>query len=171
MTLQNFFNSTTVYEARQAAALKKHFELEIKKIPYTPGCAGDYEIVKRSKKYNDLFSNSIIEFKSDKMSRKTKHFYMEFEQTSNGWDTKKNSGHQLAIDKGCLLVIGVFEDFYCFDKTQFDLMINSVEHEQTCTRRRKNFNKDGMGTRAWRVPVKWASEFCNYHFTAPDMSK
>ena len=74
MTLQKIFNSTTVYEARQAAAFKKHFELEIKKIPYTPGCAGDYEIAERSEKYNELFSNSIIEFKSDKKSRKTKHW-------------------------------------------------------------------------------------------------
>ena len=171
MTLQKIFNSTTVYEARQADAFKKHFELKIKKIPFIPGCAGDYEIVEQSKKYNELFSNSIIEFKSDKKSRKTKHFYMEFEQTSNNWVTKKNSGHQLAIDKECLLVIGVFEDFYCFDKKQFDLMINSVQHEQRTTRRNINYNKSGMGTRAWRVPVKWAAEFCNYHFTAPDMSQ
>ena len=117
MTLKQFFKDTTKHEAVQAAAFEKHFSLETPmcKIPYTAGKQGDYLVTEGSEKYDSMFTHKVIEFKSDTKSLLTKHFYIEFEQTNNGWETSKPSGHKLAVDEGCLLVIGVKHEYYCFD--------------------------------------------------------
>ena len=116
MTLHNFFRKSAVYEARQAYLFQEHFDLKkaLVKIPFVPGASGDYRVQPdgSSDKYEELFTNTFIEFKSDRTCLRTRHFYVEFEQTSNNWFSRKASGHQLAIDESCLLVIEGFEKFY-----------------------------------------------------------
>ena len=174
MTLQKFFNATTIYETRQAQAFQNHFALKkpLLKIPFTSGCAGDYAIPIEgaSKKYTDMFRNRTIEFKSDRGSLYSRHFFVEFEQTCNSWDTCKPSGHVLAINEGHLLVVGVKEQFYCFDKESFELMLNSSDFDTRTTKRGKNGNKWGMHTRGFLVPVDAFKRFAKYIFVGEEMS-
>ena len=174
MALQQFFAAATVLEARQAQAFQKHFALGLPllKLPFQPGVAGDYRVQNEggSELFNSLFEHTVIEFKSDGKSLYSKHFFFEFEQTSDGWFSWSESGHVLALNTGCLLVIGVKQKYYCFDLASYTSMFNAGKYETRTTGSRKNGNMPGMFTRGWRIPVPVVKKFATYVFTVSKMS-
>ena len=105
-------------------------------------------------------------FKNDKASLKTGMFYVEYEQTSDGWFSRKSSGHALAIMRGCVLIISSGSKCLVFNEASFAEMEKG--YIRTCkTRLGVNGNPRGCQTRAKLVPVPFGVKTASFMY---DMS-
>ena len=168
--MQRHFGLSEIDERRQAITFSERFEVELEKIPQGPGVCGDYRVTKTSEKTKELESSlgypiigHLIEFKNDKASKKTGNLFVEFEQTSDGWFSRKPSGHALAISNGCVLVISAGEKTYVFNTENFQNLVKGATRD-LCTRPGRNGNRPGCYTRAKLVPLKTATGTACYRY-------
>ena len=158
--MQRHFGLSEIDERAQAVCFRNRFGVELTKIKQGPGVCGDYLVTDTSDSTLELeialghpLLGKRIEFKNDKASLKTGNFYVEFEQTGDGWFTRKPSGHAMAIDTGCVLVISSGENTFVFNDVSFAKLIQHATRD-VCTRAGRNGNRPGLHTRAKIVPVK-----------------
>ena len=151
--MQQYFKDHKTIESIQAAGFENHFNVALKELPPKAGCAGDYEIVESGGRFP---VGTIIEFKIDKMSKKTGRVYIEFEQTRDNFFTSKSSGVKLALEEGQIVV------FTCpnADRSYTNYVIETLEDYRTletksirtvATRQNVNFNPNGVRSRGFIV--------------------
>jgi len=148
-----------VVEREQALAFRLTFGVNLLKMPQGPGVTGDYLVTQTSRATEQLetalgynLEGRLIEFKDDKASLNTEHVYVEYEQTNDFWWSKKPSGHDLGIARGCVLVIASEPTCFVFNQTAFAELKNGTTKVRT-TKYRKNGNNPGQYTRGRIVPL------------------
>ena len=171
--MQNHFVVSEVVEREQAAYFSLLFGVDLERIPQGPGVTGDYRVVETSEHTEALeemlgypLTGKLIEFKNDIASLKYNSFYVEYQQTSDFWFTRKQSGHDLAIARGCVLVVSSGPKCFVFNETAYAEFIEGVTRERT-TKYRKNGNAPGSYTRGKIVPLKVAEHTASFVY---DMS-
>ena len=172
--MQRHFGLSEIDERAQAVSFSARFGVHLGKIKQGPGVCGDYLVEATSADTRELESalghplqGKRIEFKNDKASLKTGNFFIEFEQTGDGWFTTKPSGHAKAIDTGCILVISSGPNTYIFNENSFPQLIGRSTRELT-TRPGRNGNPPGVHTRAKIVPVKHGITTASYHYNTTE---
>ena len=162
--LNDFMETQETREAIQANVFAEHFGIRVEKIDYRLK-SGDFKVIQRSDLFDTWFDGyDTLEFKNDGKAKYSDNLYIEYEQTFNGWVSKKASGHKLAIDQGHLLVISINEENLVFNSTDFNRMINSGEFPTRTTTRNKNGNVDGMYTRAMLIHIDIGRKLATYKF-------
>jgi len=166
--MQNHFSVSEVVEREQAVYFSLRFGLDLERIPQGPGVCGDYRVIETSGYTEELESRlgypltgKLIEFKNDKASLKYNSFYAEYEQTSDFWNTRKPSGHDLAIARDCVLVISSGVRCFVFNAESYAVFIKGVTAERT-TKYRVNGNSPGSYTRGRIVPMKVAENTATF---------
>ena len=95
-TIIEHFAQSKLKEILQAADFESYFGVKLREIPQGPGITGDYSVRESSTKLDSIMGydcfNQKIEFKYEKMSKKTGNVFCEYEQTSDGGCTFKKSG-------------------------------------------------------------------------------
>jgi len=172
--MQSHFGLSEIDERAQAVSFSSRFGVQMSKIPQGPGVCGDYVVTETSHDTSELevalghpLLGKLIEFKNDKASLKTGNFYIEFEQTGNGWFTSKPSGHAKAIEMGCILVISSGANTYIFNENSFPNLLQRSTRELT-TRAGRNGNPPGVHTRAKIVPVKHGKSTASYYYNTTE---
>ena len=155
--MQVHFTESSIAETAQAIAFGEKFNCTLTKIKQGPGVTGDYIVSSGNMK------GKTIEFKDDISGLTTGNFYIEFEQTSDQWFTRKKSGHVLAIERGNLLVISVGKEDFLFDKDSYARFIQGDWKVRT-TRKGRNGNANGVFTRGWLIPIKRGRERCTLSY-------
>ena len=161
-----------VFENRQAHSFCAQFGTELERIPQGVGVVGDFTVVQTSGETNKLeqllgpLIGRRIEFKHDKTSTKYKSFFVEIEQTCDGWQTCRPSGHQKAIEMGCILIITSGSDCYIFDEESYFRLI-ACKIKTIGTKKGSNGNRMGCHTRAYIVPLKDAKRISPLIYTMP----
>ena len=160
--MQKHFLVSEVVERAQAVDFGLRFGVDLERIQQGPGVTGDYRVVETSEHTKKLerqlgytLTGKLIEFKNDIASLKYNSFYVEYEQTSDSWNTRKQSGHALAVARGCVLVVSSGPKCFVFNQTSYAEFIKGVTRERT-TKYRANGNEPGSYTRGKIVPLKWA---------------
>ena len=117
------FAVSEIAEREQAMYFSRRFGCDLERVQQGPGVCGDYLVLQTSEhtralelKLGDSLTNKLLEFKNDIASLKTKNFYTEFEQTSDFWNSRKQSGHDLAISQGCILVLSSGPKCFIFNE-------------------------------------------------------
>ena len=161
------FVVSEVEEHRQAADFSLRFGVILQRIPQGPGVTGDF-LVTQTEERTQTLENALgypllqrrIEFKSDNASKRTKNFYVEFEQTCDGWGIRYPSGHEKAINDGCVLVISSGKKTFVFNEESFEEFKRGTIMERT-TQYRKNGNAPEAFTRGYIIPVRVADATAN----------
>jgi len=166
--MQSFFAVSEVSERKQSEHFSQRFGCDLERIPQGVGVVGDYIVLKTSDFTKDLewelgypLQGRLIEFKDDKASLKWNTFYVEYEQTSNSWCTRRSSGHEKAILEGCILIISSGPLCLVYNKVSYIKLIAGAVRERT-TKFRVNGNNPSSFTRARIVPVKHALECASF---------
>ena len=102
-----------------------------------------------------------VEFKHDKAAKRTGRLFLEYKQTSDGWCTKKQSGHEKSILEGNILVITTQGECFVFNKTSYNALVKRTLHVRTTTHR-KNGNHPEAYTMGRLVSVGAARECASY---------
>ena len=133
-------------ERRQAEFFSIHFGVALIQLPQGPGICGDYRISITSALSESLeealgfnILGRFVEFKNDTASLRTKHLFIEFESTSDGWMHRQTSGHAKCIEEGCILVISSGTECFVFNQIDFERCLLFTKRER-CTSFRKNGN-------------------------------
>ena len=170
------FAVSYVTEKKQAADFSAKFGVELERLPQGPGVAGDYEIVNTSEHTLALEKalgfpvlGKVLEFKDDKTSLKYGTFFVEYEQTSDWWMSRKPSGHELAMAKGCILVISSGPRNFVFNQTQYAELVKGVTRILS-TKFRSNGNNPGSFTHGKIVPVARAVETASVVYNVSEQS-
>ena len=165
---QEHYVVSDVVEREQARAFRLTFGVNLQKMPQGAGVTGDYLVTQTSAATEQLESalgypleGRLIEFKDDKASLVTNHVYVEYEQTNDFWWSKNPSGHDLAIARGCVLVISSEPTCFVFNQTAFTELKNGTTKERT-TKYRKHGNNPGQYTRGRIVPLSVARETATF---------
>ena len=153
-----------IRERAQAAYFSRRFGCVLEKLPQGPGVCGDFLVTKTSPKTSPLedklgypLLGRFIEFKDDISSVKWKSFYVEFEQTSSSWRSRSPSGHEKAINEGCVLIISSGPKCFVYNKSSYSQLIEGVSNIKT-TDPGRNGNRPNSFTRARIVPLKHAAK-------------
>ena len=172
--MQAFFTVSEVAERAQAESFSQRFGVDLEKLEQGPGVVGDYEVLETSDFTRELESvlefplkGRAVEFKCDNASQRTGRFFVEFEQTSDSWYTRKLSGHEKAIVEGCVLVISSGPICFIYNSETYDRLIDGSVGER-CTKFRKNGNSPCSFTRARLVPLEHARKTASFVY---DMSE
>ena len=168
--MQQHFTVSDVVERAQAAYFSINFGVDLERIPQGPGVCGDYLVVEASEHTKELESRlgyplteKLIEFKNDIASLKYNSFYVEYEQTSDFWETRKQSGHELAIARDCVLVVSSGPRCFVFNASAYTVFIKGVTAERT-TKYRVNGNSPGSYTRGRIVPLEVAENTATWRY-------
>jgi len=160
--MQHHFTVSEVAERAQATDFSLRFGVDLERVPQGPGVCGDYRVLETSGHTQELerrlgypLTHKLLEFKNDRASLKYDSFYVEYEQTSDFWNTRKRSGHDLAIARGCVLIVSSGQRCFVFNKSAYTVFIEGVTRERT-TKYRVNGNSPGSYTRGRIVPLKVA---------------
>jgi len=171
--MQRHFTVSEVVERAQAAHFSHRFGVDLEKVQQGPGVCGDYLVLETSGHTQELekclgypLTGKLIEFKNDRASVKYDSFYVEYEQTSDFWNTRKPSGHDLAIARDCVLVVSSGPRCFVFNASAYAVFIEGVTRERT-TKYRVNGNSPGSYTRGRIVPMKVAVRTATFMY---DMS-
>jgi len=166
--MQRHFTVSEVVERQQAQYFSLIFGVDLERIPQGPGVCGDYLVVETSEHTEELerrlgypLTGKLIEFKNDIASLKYNSFYVEYEQTSDFWWSRKQSGHDLAIASSCVLVVSSGPRCFVFNKSAYAVFIEGVTAERT-TKYRVNGNSPGSYTRGRIVPLKVAENTATF---------
>ena len=172
--MQAFFRVSEVTEREQAQKFTQRFGVDLEKVPQAAGVVGDYLILKTSGFTNELeaqlgypLAGRLVEFKDDKASVKRGTFFIEYEQTSDSWCTRRASGHEKAILEGCVLVMSTGSLCLVYNEASYKTLIEGVLRERT-TRFRKNGNRPDSFTKGRIVTVEHAISCATFMY---DMSE
>ena len=159
MSVRDFIDQETIFESIQKQNFEEHFGVKMERINQGSGVVGDYFITETSKLTQNVELNlghallhRIVEFKNDKTSLKYNSFFVEYESTSDSWQTKRESGHVKAINHGCLLCINSGRDMYIFNRESFNEMLAYTTHTLQ-TKFRSNGNHPDSRTKGKIVPL------------------
>lgn len=141
--MKSFFESQKPFEKEQARIFSERFQVVLKKLQDVRGQSGDYAVVK-----GELFPPStILEFKNDKKSLRTKNLYLESKQTTDGWFTTKKSGVALALQQGQVVVIkSGNENFILRTQTEYQKLLK-MSHAEVSNGTGINGNPAGSYTK------------------------
>ena len=172
--MQHHFAVSEIVERKQADYFGQRFGVDLERIPQGPGVCGDYLVMDTSEHTKELeerlgypLEGRRIEFKNDMASLKYKSFYVEYEQTSDFWNTRKSSGHDLAVGMGCVLIISSGPICFVFNATAFAEFVKGVTRERT-TKFRRNGNSPGSYTRGKIVPLEVALKTASFVYNMSD---
>ena len=166
--MQKHFETSAIVERAQALYFSRRFGVRFAHLPQGPGICGDYEILETSYQTRELekklgfpLLGRYIEFKNDKTSLQYNSFYVEFEQTSDFWYSRKPSGHELASTKGCVLIISSGSRCFVFNRGAYIEFVKGVTRVAT-TKYCSNGNPPGCFTRGKIVPIDRAMETASF---------
>lgn len=147
--MQRFFELNKIDEVEQARVFSNKFDVKMERLPQGPGTSGDYIVVQTN---NDVYPlSTVVEFKNDKSSQRTGNLFLECEQTSDNWFTRKKSGIALATYQNQLVVIkSGKENFIIRNRDEFAALINK-SHRTLTTRSGANGNSHGCYSRGHLV--------------------
>ena len=166
--MQAHFQVSEITERAQAAFFSTRFGVDMERIPQGPGIVGDYIVLQTSEHTQEL-ENALgypllgrrIEFKNDKTSVKYNSFFVEFEQTSDFWTTRKTSGHALAIQENCVLVLSSGTRCFVFNEHSYAMFMKGITRVLS-TKFRSNGNSPASFTHGKVVPIKRAVEEASF---------
>ena len=171
-SVRDFIRNSNLFEQIQANSFATHFGVTLERIPQSPGCVGDYIVTSVSELSFALqdevgpLLNRTLEFKNDKTSLKYNSFFVEFESTSDWWNSKYESGHQKAINSGCLLCLNSGRDMYIFNQESFEELCSySVGIRQT--KFRSNGNRPESRSKGMIIPLKSARVCVSFLYRMP----
>ena len=163
-------------ERHQADGFRDRFGVELERIPQGPGVCGDYLVIGTTEHTEELehalgysLLGRKIEFKNDKTSLKYKSFFVEFQQTSDSWVHKKQSGHELAIEKGCVLVISSGSRCFVFNKSAYVEFVKGITRV-LCTKFRSNGNRPDSFAKGKIVPLVRAERTASFTYNMSSQS-
>ena len=166
--MKAFFAVSEEREVVQSLDFAQRFGLDLERVPQYPGVVGDVRVVSSSDFTRDLetalggtLERKLVEFKSDNASVNLKTFFIEYESTSDGWTTRRPSGHEKAITSGCILVLSSGPRCLVFNLASYTKLIDGVIRERT-TKFRKNGNRPNSFTRGRIVPLKHAIKVASF---------
>ena len=152
--MQSFFTENSVIEGVQANDFGARFQLTLLKLPNVGGTAGDYRVI--SSTSTEFPHSTVIEFKNDKRSVRTKNLYLEFRQTRDCFFTFKRSGIALAIKQGQIVVIkSGIENFIIRTLAEYKKLLEK-SHMSAKTRAEINGNSNGCFTEGHLVKLIFA---------------
>ena len=149
--MQAFFASNKPDESEQARQFCAHFHVVLKKLQDVGGRSGDYRVVSLNSLEFPL--STVIEFKNDKRSLRTKNLYLEYKQTIDGGFTTKTSGIELAVQQGdvCIIKSGA-ENFILRSKEEYKQLLEK-SHGDVRTGKEINGNLKGCFTNGYLVKL------------------
>lgn len=161
-------------ERAQATDFSRRFGCDLERVEQGVGVTGDYMVVCTGDHTTQLeiqlgypILSRRVEFKYDHASLRTNNFFVEFEQTSNGWCTRSPSGHAKAISEGHVLVISSGLRTFVFNEDAFKRFVEGATQIRTTTFR-KNGNHPESFTRGHIIPVKVAMKTACFIYTMPE---
>ena len=162
--MNEFFKECEIVEHKQADDFKHRFAVDLERIPQGINVVGDFFVLAASDftrpleiAIEDSLVGRRIEFKNDRASVKTGNLFLEFEQTLDGWHSKKISGSHKAILDDCILVVTSGTTCFVFNSNAYFRLIAHKTDVRT-TRKRINGNTNGSFTRGMLIPLKFAVE-------------
>ena len=172
ISVREFIRTATLFEQIQANSFAHRFGVTLESLPQSRGIVGDYIITSVTEQSLELqdkvgpLLNRKIEFKNDKTSLKYNSFFVEYESTSNFWNSKFESGHQKAISENCLLCMNSGRDVYIFNEESFaEMCTYSIGVKQT--KFRSNGNMPGSRTKGMIIPLKDARVCASFVYRMP----
>ena len=161
-----------IFEQIQATAFSNLFCVDLEHNEQGPGVCGDFicsgtSVGDKSNRFalETALDFSIlgrkVEFKHDKAAERTGRLFLEYEQTSDDWQTKKKSGHEKSILEGNILVITTQGECFVFNKLSYNALVARTLYKRTTTHR-KNGNRPESYTQGRLVSVSAARECASY---------
>ena len=155
--MQAFFDLCKRDEIQQAHDFSNQFQVSLSKLPDVAGTSGDYVVMDgNAPKYP---TGTVIEFKFDKMSKKSGNIFLEFQQTTTNWFQCKSSGVKLAMECDQVVVVSIptrfgngMEHFLIHNMDEYDRVVQE-SHRTITTRPQINGSPRGCYTRGHLVKI------------------